>query len=222
MRQWERLNRDPRFRFRWKDSLFTSADRFESAGSARGHYFWQDLWAAGELISRGIKEHVDIGSRLDGFVAHLLPSCQVTYVDLRPLDLEHKNFVYQRGSILKLPFASGSVASLSCLHVIEHIGLGRYGDTVDPEGHLKAAAELARVLAPGGRMLLGTPVGEQRLCFDAHRIFDPETVTTAFAALRLTEFHLVPDDGSRIVRDATFAAARACRYGCGLFLFERD
>lgn len=220
--QWGRLNRNPRFRFRWKDSFFTSADRFENAGSAHGHYFWQDLWAAEELISQGVEVHVDIGSRLDGFIAHVLPTCIVTYVDLRPLQLEHKNFVFLRGSILELPFASDSVASLSCLHVIEHIGLGRYGDPVDPEAHIRSADELARVLAPGGRLLLGTPVGVERLCFDAHRVFDPETVASAFGALQLTEFHLVPDESTKIVRNATFAEARACHYGCGLFVFSKS
>jgi SAM-dependent methyltransferase len=165
---------------------------------------------------------VDVGSRLDGFVAHVLPFCHLTYVDLRSLELEHSNFAYRQGSILDLTFASGSINSLSCLHVIEHIGLGRYGDPVDPDGHIKAAAELLRVLAPGGRLLLGTPVGRERLCFDAHRVFSPETVVKMFSSARLVEFHLVPDDGTRIVRNAPFALASACNYGCGLFVFTRD
>jgi SAM-dependent methyltransferase len=221
-RQWRRLNSNPSFRFRWSDAMFTSSDRFESAGTARGHYFWQDLWAAESVFASEVKEHVDIGSRIDGFVAHLLPACRVIYVDLRPIELDHPNFISRPGSILDLPFAAGSVASLSCLHVIEHIGLGRYGDPVDPEGHLKAAAELVRVLAPGGRLLLGTPVGTERLCFDAHRVFAPETIIAACAPARLVEFHLIPDDGAGVVRHASLAAAGQCRYGCGLFVFTRD
>ena len=221
LRQWRRFNENPKFRFRWRDSFFTSAERFESAGSAGGHYFWQDLWAAGDLHANNVSEHIDVGSRLDGFVAHVLLGCRVTYVDLRPLVLEHPNFNFLQGSILDLPFDSGSVTSLSCLHVIEHIGLGRYGDAVDPEGYMKAAAELTRVLAPNGRLLIGTPVGDERLCFDAHRVFDPETVVAAFDGVHLAEFHLVPDNGAGVVRNATFAEARKCRYGCGLFVFTK-
>jgi len=219
---WRRLNTDPRFRPLWCDSHFCTTDRTEAAGAAHGHYFWQDLWAADELRRRGVREHVDVASRLDGFVAHVLPWCRLTYVDIRPLELQHPNFLFSSGSILALPFSDCSVPSLSCLHVIEHIGLGRYGDPIDPYGHLLAARELARVLAPGGYLLVGTPVGKERVCFDAHRVFDPDTIVSAFAPLELCEFHLIVDDNAvGVRRDASFSDARACSYGCGLFLFTR-
>jgi SAM-dependent methyltransferase len=120
-----------------------------------------------------------------------------------------------------MPFKDGSIASLSSLHVIEHVGLGRYGDPVDPAGYLKAAAELSRVLAPGGRLLLSTPIGHERTCFDAHRVFDPQTVIQAFGNLALIEFSLIDDEGRRIIADATFDHARRCEYGCGLFVFQK-
>jgi SAM-dependent methyltransferase len=120
-----------------------------------------------------------------------------------------------------MPFDDDSVPSLSSLHVIEHIGLGRYGDTVDPNGYLKAAAELCRVLAPGGRLLLGTPVGRERVCFDAHRVFDPETIVQAFEELVLAEFLLIDDAGRGVIAGASFEQARRCEYGCGLFVFEK-
>jgi len=110
---------------------------------------------------------------------------------------------------------------LSCLHVIEHIGLGRYGDPIDPDGHLKAAAELSRVLRSGGQLLLGTPVGRERLCFDAHRIFDPATIVAMLKPLVLLTFALIDDGGTTIQREASFEQARRCTYGCGLFLFEK-
>lgn len=120
-----------------------------------------------------------------------------------------------------MPFEDNSVISLSSLHVIEHIGLGRYGDSVNPEGWLLATKELSRVLAPGGRLLVSTPVGRERLCFDAHRIFDPETILKAFDQLTLKEFSLIDDQGQGIITNATINQARKCNYGCGLFVFER-
>ena len=111
--------------------------------------------------------------------------------------------------------------SLSCLHVIEHLGLGRYGDPVDPEAFRLGAAELCRVPTPGGHLLLGTPVGRERLCFDAHRVFDPATIVSAFADLTLAEFNLITDAGDIIQANASFDDARACTYGCGLFVFTR-
>lgn len=221
-RDYQRMNRNPSLEIRLRDVWYRAHDRYDSAGTAHGHYFFQDLWAAQKLFDKKISAHVDIGSRMDGFVAHVLPFCRVTYVDIRPLSLNCDNFEFRQGSITEMPFENDSLVSLSSLHVIEHIGLGRYGDPVDPTGYLKAAAELSRVLARGGRLLLGVPVGRERVCFDAHRVFDPETVVRAFDGLVLTEFSLIDDAGHSIIADAPFEQARLCEYGCGLFVFEKS
>jgi len=206
---------------RLRDLHFTTHERYEQAGAPTGHYFHQDLWAARDLYERQVHAHVDVGSRLDGFIAHVLPFCRVTYVDIRPLAASIPNLEFRQGSIVELPFADGSVPSLSCLHVIEHIGLGRYGDPVDPAGDSRAARELARVLAPGGRLLLGTPVGRERICFDAHRVYDPVRIRTMFEPLRLARFALIDDSGTGVREDVSLEDARGCEYGCGLFVFEK-
>jgi SAM-dependent methyltransferase len=218
--RYGRANRSKAFRLRMPELFFTSYERFGAAGSIRTHYFHQDLWAARHLRARGVTRHVDVGSRIDGFVAHLLPFCEVEYVDIRPLEVPVEGLTVRVGSILDLPYESGSVPSLSCLHVIEHIGLGRYGDPIDPEGHMRSARELARVLAPGGLLLLGTPVGRERLCFDAHRVFDPATVLAMFDELELVEFAYIDDDGSG-VRTGAMDQVRQCEFGCGLFVFRK-
>ncbi|CAN5655398.1 hypothetical protein BH23GEM9_BH23GEM9_22940 [soil metagenome] len=223
VRNWSRyvvLNSDPAFSVRLRSLWYRSYDRYGAAGDANGHYFFQDLWAARDLFVRRIESHVDVGSRIDGFVAHVLPFCDVTYVDIRPVPLEWPGFRFRLGSVTDLPYDDDTIASLSCLHVIEHVGLGRYGDPVAPDGYLTAARELSRVLAPGGQLLLGTPVGRERLCFDAHRVFDPLTITDAFETLELLEFLLIDDGGER-VEAASFGEARKCEYGCGLFRFRK-
>ena len=101
------------------------------------------------------------------------------FVDYRPLRAIMQGFQPIGGDLTRLPFATHSISSLSCLHVIEHIGLGRYGDPIDPLGTAKAAAELERVLRPNGRLLLTTPVGRERVQFNAHRIFAPATIPDA-------------------------------------------
>ena len=173
------------------------------------------------MYQRGVREHVDVGSRLDGFVAHVLPFCRVTYVDIRTQEVDADGLTMREGSILAMPYATNSVSSLSCLHVIEHIGLGRYGDEVNPDGHLEAAAELARVLAPGGVLLIGTPVGRERVCFDAHGVFHPRSIVEAFSALELESFALIDDRGNGVDRGATMEQAASCDYGCGLFVFRK-
>jgi hypothetical protein len=213
--------RNDEFPVTFGDLYYTSHERFAPAGSAKGHYFHQDLWAARHLYERGIRRHVDVGSRVDGFVAHVLPFCEVEYVDIRPLDVQVPGLTFKAGSIVSMPFDTGTVASLSSLHVLEHVGLGRYGDPIDPDGYRAGAAELTRVLAPGGTLLLGTPVGRERLCFDAHRVFDPQRIVKLFEPLRLVSFALVEDGGNQ-VQSASLDGARTHEYACGLFVFQKD
>lgn len=195
-------------------------DRRAGAGSARGHYFHQDLWAARRVFESRVAEHVDVGSRVDGFVAHCACFTQVTYVDIRALDADLPNLRSRVGSVLSLPFEDESVPSLSCLHVVEHVGLGRYGDPVDPQGSLKAMRELTRVLAPGGSLYFGVPVGRERVCFNAHRVLSPRTVVGAFASLELAAFAAVDDRGD-LVDPANIDDFGAADYACGLFHFRR-
>jgi SAM-dependent methyltransferase len=220
-RAYSLMNKRQSFSISYGDLWYRAHDRFSVAGTAAGHYFWQDLWAARYLHRLGIRQHVDVGSRIDGFIAHILPFCVVDYVDVRPLSSVVENLHVKLGSITNLPFEDDSLTSISSLHVIEHIGLGRYSDEVDSEGFIKAAKELTRVMAPGGLLLLSTPVGRERLCFDAHRIFDPQTIADAFSSLRLSSFSLIGDRGEKIIDGASFEEARKCEYGCGLFIFEK-
>jgi SAM-dependent methyltransferase len=219
--RYSRGNARKSLRIRPRYAWYRSFDRYSDAGALTFHYFHQDLWAARKLFDRGVKQHVDVGSRVDGFIAHVLPFCEVTYVDIRPFALEWPGFRFRAGSITELPFADDSVASLSSLHVIEHIGLGRYGDPVDAEGSWKAAAELTRVLAPGGTLLIGVPTGHEHLCFDAHRVFAPETIRAMFASLELVEFSFI-DDRNNFIRNASFEDAARAEYGCGLFELRKS
>jgi SAM-dependent methyltransferase len=191
------------------------------AGLSYGHYFLQDLWAATKVFDNKVIYHVDVASRIDGFVAHLLPFCKVDYVDIRDIDSNLKNLTYVKGDICNLPYGDNSIDSLSCLHVLEHIGLGRYGDDIDPEGYIKGAKELSRILKPGGNLYFSTPVGNEKLCFDAHRVFSPITIIETFNCLELISFSLIDDKGESIIENADYELAHSQNYGCGLFVFKK-
>lgn len=134
-------------------------------------YFYQDNWAFEKIVNQRPSQHIDVGSH-HKFVALLSKVLPVTMVDIRPLSLPLESLQFKQGSILELPFTDESVESLSSLCVVEHIGLGRYGDPIDPKGTEKAIAELCRVIAPGGRLYLSVPVGEKSIiAFNAGRIF---------------------------------------------------
>jgi SAM-dependent methyltransferase len=183
------------------------------------HYTYQDAWAARAVHDFAPDEHVDVGSRIT-FVLGLAAFIPVTFIDLRPLDVDIPNLSSRAGSLLDLPYADGSVRSLSCLHVIEHVGLGRYGDTLDPDGTAKAAAELARVLAPGGQLLVGVPVGRPRTAFNAHRVLDPELLPDLFRPLALGAFAGVDDDG-RFHAELEPHDLAGSTWACGLYRFIR-
>lgn len=197
------------------------SDSSSASQSGAGHYFYQDTWALARIAETRVSHHVDVGSRIDGFVGQLSAFVNVEYVDIRPVDLKMSNVTMKTGSLLRLPYIDMSLASLSSLHVIEHVGLGRYGDPVDTEGSYKAAKELQRVLAPGGQLILGTPVGRERVAFNAHRIHFPQTVINWFADLNLVEFSIVDDKGAftRFVDPTLYGRAD---YACGLFIFRRS
>jgi hypothetical protein len=196
-------------------------DSSSASQSGAGHYFYQDTWALARIAETRITHHVDVGSRIDGFVGQLSAFVNVEYVDIRPVDLKMPNLTMRPGSVLSLPYLDMSLASLSSLHVIEHVGLGRYGDPVDPECSYKAAKELQRVPAPGGKLFVGTPVGRERVAFNAHRIHFPQTVIDWFSDLTLVEFSIVDDKGvfTRFVDPTLYGEAD---YACGLFIFRRS
>jgi hypothetical protein len=183
------------------------------------HYFHQDVWAARRVADRAPAAHVDVGSRVD-YVGFLTAITAVTFVDIRPLEVDIEGLTSIAGSVLALPFDDRSIESLSCLHVAEHIGLGRYGDPLDPRGTVKAASELQRVVAPGGQLLFSGPVGRPRTCFNAHRIHAPATIVELFPELELVEFAGV-DDAGRFKRRIAPGDLADQDYACGLFHFVR-
>ncbi|MCB0097692.1 MAG: DUF268 domain-containing protein [Caldilineaceae bacterium] len=182
-------------------------------------YFYQDVWAFQKVRQSAAPRHVDVGSNVR-WVGLLTNITTVQFVDIRPLEAQLDNFFSISGSILALPFANNTVTSLSCLHVAEHIGLGRYGDPLDPMGTLKAARELARVLAPGGSLYFSVPVGEPRVCFNAHRIHAPRQIVHYFNELALADFAGITDSG-RYMRQASMDDFAHAEYSCGLFHFRK-
>ena len=183
------------------------------------HYFYQDTWAFSKIVSSGAKLHVDVASRID-LVGFLTAVCEVKFVDIRPLRVDLPHFESVNASILGLPFDNNSVKSLSCLHVVEHIGLGRYGDSLDPEGSAHACRELERVLAPRGNLYFSCPVGKPRVCFNAHRIHSVAQILSYFSRLDLVEFSGI-DDQRRLRRNAGVHTFDESEYACGLFHFTK-
>jgi len=61
----------------------------------------------------------------------------------------------------------------ACISVssIEHSGLGRYGDNIDPMGDIKAMQDIKNILKKDGLFFLSVPIGEDRVMWNAHRVY---------------------------------------------------
>lgn len=186
------------------------------------HYIYHPAWAARVIAQTKPEAHTDISSLLS-FSTIVSAFVPVKFYDYRPAKLSLSNMESGRADLLNLPFADNSVRSLSCMHTVEHIGLGRYGDPLDPAGDVKAMKELQRVLAPGGNLLFVVPVGREKIMFNAHRIYSYRTIINQFSQLELKEFSLITDSsyGQDFIINATEQQANEQIYGCGCFWFEK-
>lgn len=202
-------------------------EKKQQSGTAKGHYFHQDLLVARRIHENHPEKHVDVGSRVDGFVAHVASFRNVEVLDIRPMDSQVQNIQFKQADLMSPPpEMTGYCDSLSCLHAIEHFGLGRYGDPIDFEGHLKGLNSLHTILKPGGTLYLSTPIGPQRIEFNAHRVFDVKYLLSLFEGkFKLRKFSYVDDRGD-LHEDAPLTVDSlsnnfGCRYGCGIFELEK-
>jgi hypothetical protein len=186
------------------------------------HYIYHPAWAA-EIVSK-IKPatHIDISSTLS-FSTIISAFVKTIYYDYRPANLNLNNFESLSADLTKLHFKDNSIDSLSCMHVIEHIGLGRYGDPINAEADLAAFKELQRVVSLGGNLIFVTPVGKPKVAFNAHRIYSFEQITSYFDKMELLEFSLIPDNAAEvgIIRNASSKIVKEQNYGCGCFWFKK-
>lgn len=199
-------------------------DRFTASGQAKGHYFHQDLLVANRIFTNQPKHHVDVGSRVDGFVAHVASFRTISVVDIRPLASQIKNIEFLQADLMNaLPTGLlGTCDSLSCLHALEHFGLGRYGDPVLWDGYLIGFDNLLTLLQPSGKFYFSVPIGEQRIEFNAHRVFSVAYLLTMFAnRLQVDNFSFVDDNGDLhenvLLDEQSLKHNFGCAYGCGIF-----
>ena len=210
-----------RFQFYWKSAKPLTGYYYDTAGTASGHYFSQDLWASRAIFKMRPATHIDIGSRVDGFVSNVLTFMPVTVIDIRPMKSHVDGLTFLQEDATEMSkFEDNSVESISCLHAMEHFGLGRYGDPIDADSCFKGMRSLARVLKPEGRLYFSVPSGRERLEFNAHRVFYPDTVLEAFEALKLVSFSAVTDD-NQFVPSTTPKLIQDAHFACGMFEFTK-
>ena len=236
MAGWSRYRRD-RDEYRrlaagkgipWGKELPILHEWTETSGGL-GAYFQQDLAVAKWIHATRPERHIDVGSRIDGFIGHLAVFREVEVIDIRPAPGKVAGIRFHQLDIMEaLPKEwIECTDSLSCLHTIEHFGLGRYGDPIDPEGHLKGLEQLKRMVARGGLLYLSTPIGPERVEFNAHRIFSAETVRSWFGENWNIERFAVIDDDARLRESVDWNGPEVsihfgCRAGVGIVVARKQ
>jgi hypothetical protein len=203
-------------------------DKYDNSGIANGHYFHQDLLIAQKIYNSNPNKHVDIASRVDGFVAHVASYRNIEVIDIRPLisdvtNLEFTQLDLMSDDIIKF---HNYTDSISCLHAIEHFGLGRYGDKIDINGHIKGLDSIYKILKKNGIFYFSTPIGPQRIEFNAHRVFCIKYLLDLFKdRYTINSFSYVDDQGV-LYKDIQLTHDNIkinlnCTYGCGIFELKK-
>jgi SAM-dependent methyltransferase len=203
-----------------REDFFPCLDDDTDSQGYDPHYVLFCGWAARKLAESRPVEHHDFGSSMY-FLSIVSAFVPLKFHDIRHPNLPFRDYDYSHENLTSLSFKDGSLDSMSCLHVLEHCGLGRYGDELDAAGDRKAAKELTRVLAPGGELLLAVPMEDPpRTCFNAHRLYSYEMVMDLFPTLALAEFSLITNDAQFIPR-CSKERTRRLKYCCGCFRFVK-
>lgn len=224
MELYKAINTDKKFEIEESSLYLIANDKDEAAGIPSHHYFAQDIWGGNKVYSNKPARHYDIGSRLDGFIAHLLTFREVYYIDVRPLPYDIPGLHFTQGDATTLDqIEDETVESLSCFHAMEHFGLGRYGDKVEPDAYRKAAKAMQRVLKKGGRLYIGVPIApKDRLVFNAHRLFSIQTILELFDEMKLEDMAVIKPEGVMAESISTKDEPNIEEGSCGLFEFVKS
>jgi SAM-dependent methyltransferase len=205
-------------------------DKFKKAGTCKGHYFNQDLLIAEKIAVKKPERHVDIGSSVYGFVSHVAAFRNIEIFDIRPLEIDvFPQIKFIQCDMMKpLPdFLREYSDSVSCLHALEHFGLGRYGDPVNINGSIQGFRNMAHIVKPGGTLYVSVPIGSERIEFNGHRVFAIQSIIKMGENenLKLEEFSFVDDSGNLHrkvdLTDKIVNENAGCTFGCGIFEFEK-
>jgi len=203
-------------------------DWYEEGGTTKSEYFLQDLHVARKINLNKPVKHVDIGSRIDGFVAHVASFREIEVFDIRPVTSLIPGVIFRQEDLMNPTVSlAAHCDSLSCLHALEHFGLGRYGDTIDPNGYITGLGNMSKLLKAQGSYYLSVPIGQERVEFNAHRVFDPISLVrlAATTGLVLKDFAWV-EPGEALVDsinpEKDMLTLSKLQYALGIFTFIKQ
>ncbi len=101
-------------------------------------------------------------------------------------------FTFIQGDIRQKPFDDDFFDVVTAISTIEHVGLGRYGDPVAPDGDKEAMNEIKRVLKPEGQLIMTIPCGQDTICYSKEsiplsKVYSPESLIQLLSGFQIME-----------------------------------
>jgi SAM-dependent methyltransferase len=199
----------------------------EEGVKTKDEYFWQDLLVARMIFEAKPDKHVDIGSRVN-FITHVASFREIEVFDIRPITTQVPGVIFKQADLMKpIEGMANYCDSLSCLHALEHFGLGRYGDPIDPIGFERGLINMARLLRGNGVFYLSVPIGIDRVEFNANHVFDPRIIINLATEnfLRLSALTVIHQGGkveTIALDEVQFSDLASKRYTLGIFTFIKN
>src|ERR1700676_4257368 len=119
---------DGRFTPLEKDWFEILTDDTSTAQNYCTPYILHCGWAARVLMKTRPALHADFGSYIPWVAFASAIVDHFDFYDIRPENLHLPGLYCKGGALTPLDIPDNTYPSFSCLHVLEHIGLGRYGD----------------------------------------------------------------------------------------------
>ena len=222
--QFKSLNNSTKFKLKIFPIL---GENRMSAGTINSHYFIQDLFVAQQIFQQTPNKILDVGSRIDGFVSNVASFREIDIVDIRPLENITSNINFKQIDLTNdISSIKGEYDCITCLHAIEHFGLGRYGDTIDPDGHLKGIENIYLILEKKGTCYLSFPLGDNRIEFNAHRVFSLEYIVPVLKKyFTIKTFNYISEFGILYQNQSINIGMQNnfdCKYGCAIFILTKE
>ena len=204
-------------------------DKYDNSGEANSEYFIQDLLVSQLIYKNKPLRHIDLGSRIDGFVSQVASFREIEILDIRPLNTKINNVTFRQIDIMdnESIMFDNATDSLSCLHTIEHFGLGRYGDKLDKLGYERGVSNLIKILKNNGILYLSTPIGKERIYYNANWVFNPNTLLNLFQLnnIKLIDFYYIKD-GNTVnfpnLSEKNIIDIIENEYGLGIFILKKE
>jgi len=168
---------------------FVESKEYFTHYDAFAKYAFEEVWKFNKTSDK-TPRIFDVGST-KAFLSILSVFCEVEALNLNdPLDY-HTSVKYTKGDISeynpRLNPKAGSYDFITSFASFHLLGLGRYGDKINPAAQSKFVELCDTLLAPGGKVIFSFSFGKDQLLFNNGWVFSLETIKNFFSNFKIID-----------------------------------